>query len=128
MFRPARSSKRLKQAAPAAYFVATNKRNDSLSLVVRITSSLAHSAGITDRSAMRFDVGSDSDKGLMRLTPVAQSNRHWCRKGRSNQSFYVHCSYSDEVEEFFPKVSKIAPLEVVDISREDGITIQLPKP
>ena len=125
-FRPASSPRRVKCCSPAAYAIANN--NGYKSLTLRITRQLAYSAGITKGTPARFDLGTGSDAGLLRITPVTSSTRHWGGKGQSNQSLYLSCSWSGDLEAFFPYTAKMTSLEVVDISRTDGLVLKLATP
>lgn len=124
MFRPAETPRRVKCCQPLAYFVASN--NGTKSLTVRMTRALAFSAGFKPRDPVRIDIGTDSDAGTARLTKVTHSSRHWGSKGRSNQSLYLHVTWSGDIESAFPYAAKITGLEVLNISQEEGITLKIP--
>lgn len=123
-FRPASSPKRVKCGSPAAYYI-SNSRTGYPYLTIRITRHLANSLGVKKGDAVRLDVGTDRDKGLVRLTPVLRANQHWGGKGESNQSLYTGRAWSGDIEAAFPMAERITPLEVVDISRESGLTLKL---
>lgn len=124
-FQPAQFNQRQSRNAPPMRYCVRKTRTGTGILQITVSNELAKQAGWSPDQKIRLDF--DAKAGLGRLTPINHGQR--CMRGKKG-SVCGSWPHNGDIAKLLPKSngeSATVPLTVVDVSKTEGITFDLPK-